>query len=172
MLGRASVGMLTQVHIDRRVVYGFITLMLIVNAAVFFVLWKQIKAGRNDFPIFYSNAQMVREGHARGLYDFEAENDVVRRVSDVARPPNNHLPYELLLFVPLTYLPFGSAYILWTLLGLGMLAGMVALMRNNRTEEWSFASTLVVVVAFFPVSFCLLMGHDSILLLFLFTVSL
>ncbi len=90
--------------IDRRVVTGFMAIMLAMNAVMLFIPWKQIMTGRNDFPIFYSNAQMVREGQALRLYDFDAENSFVHRVTDVPRPPNNHLPYELLLFVPFTYL--------------------------------------------------------------------
>src|SRR5579862_1125056 len=96
--------------------------MFVMNAVLLFIPWKEIMAGKNDFPVFYSNAQMVREGKASGLYDFDAENSFVRRVSDVTRPPNNHLPYELLFFVPLTHLRFSSAYITWTILSVGMLA--------------------------------------------------
>ena len=50
-----------RVQLDRRVVYGFMFLMLAMNAAVLFTSWKDIMAGKNDFPVFYSNAQMVRD---------------------------------------------------------------------------------------------------------------
>ena len=82
---------LIQIRIDHRVLSGFMILMLIANVSVFFVLWKGIREGRNDFPIFYSNAQMVREGQASHLYDFDAENKFIRRVTDVPRVPNNHV---------------------------------------------------------------------------------
>ncbi|MGA8981413.1 MAG: hypothetical protein WB470_01950 [Candidatus Acidiferrales bacterium] len=77
--------------------------MLFTNAVVFFILWKDIRAGRNDFPIFYSNAQMVREGQASQLYNYDAENGFISRVSDVPRVRLNHVPYELLFFIPFTY---------------------------------------------------------------------
>jgi hypothetical protein len=158
-------------QLDRRVFYSFMFLMLAVNAAVFFTSWKDIKAGKNDFPIFYSNAQMVREGQAAQLYDFAAENSFVHRVSDVTRAPNNHLPYELLIFVPFTYLQFGTAHVLWTLVSLGILVGVAVLMRSMPPAGLSFRVTLLTTLAFFPVWYCLLQGQDSILLAFLFALS-
>jgi hypothetical protein len=158
-------------QLDRRVLYTFMFLMLAMNAAVFFTSWTDIKAGKNDFPVFYSNAQMVREGQAAHLYDFAAENSFVQRVSDVARAPNNHLPYELLIFIPFTYLPFGAAHLLWTLVSLGMLVGVAALIRSAMSTGLSFRDTLLTTLAFFPVWYCLLQGQDSILLVLLFAVS-
>jgi Glycosyltransferase family 87 len=160
-----------RVQLDRRVVCSFMFLMLAMNAAVLFTSWKDIRAGKNDFPVFYSNAQMVREGQAAHLYDFAAENRFVNRVSDVARAPNNHLPYELLIFVPFTYLRFGAAHLLWTLVSLGMLVGVALLMRSAGTDGSSFRDTLLVTLAFFPAWYCLLQGQDSILLVFLFALS-
>ncbi|MGB8442273.1 MAG: glycosyltransferase family 87 protein [Candidatus Acidiferrales bacterium] len=163
--------MLNGVRIDHRVLRGFLILMCAMNAAVFLISWGEIMAGKNDFPVFYSNAQMVHEGHASKLYDFDAENSLVRRVSDVMRPPNNHLPYELLIFIPFIYMRFGAAFALWTLVGLGMLLGIVLLMRDCWRERWSFWLAFVSVLAFFPVWQCLLQGQDSILLTLLFALS-
>jgi hypothetical protein len=160
-----------RVQLDRRVFYSFMFLMLAMNAAVFLSSWKDIMAGKNDFPVFYSNAQMVREGKAADLYDFDAENSFVHRVSDVARAPNNHLPYELLIFIPFTYLRFGAAHLLWTLVSLGMLVALALLMRRLPPAGLSFRVTLLTTLAFFPVWYCLLQGQDSILQLFLFALS-
>jgi hypothetical protein len=154
-----------RMQLDRRVFYSFMFLMLAMNAAVFFTSWKDIKAGKNDFPVFYSNAQMVREGQAAHLYDFDAENSFVHRVSDLVRAPNNHLPYELVIFIPFTYLSFGAAPVLWTLLSLGMLVGVALLMQSAPPAGLSFRVTLLTTLAFFPVWYCLLQGQDSILLM-------
>ena len=160
-----------RVRLDRRVVYSFMFLMMAVNAAVFFISWKDIMTGKNDFPVFYSNAQMVREGRAAYLYDFAAENIFVHRVSGMTRAPNNHLPYELLIFVPFTYLRFGAAHLLWTLVSLGMLVSVALLMCNTLSAGLSLGPTLLTTLAFFPVWYCLLQGQDSILLVFLFAIS-
>jgi hypothetical protein len=161
----------TSIQIDRRVLIGFMAVMFVMNAVLLFIPWKEIMAGKNDFPVFYSNATMVREGRAAGLYDFTEENSFVRRVSDVTRPPNNHLPYELLLFVPLTYVSFDTAYILWTVLSLGMLVGTAILLRSFYDGRSGFPIVLLTILGFFPVWYCLLQGQDSILLLFLFALS-
>jgi hypothetical protein len=162
---------LNRVYINRRVLYGFMILMLGMNVVAFFVPWKEIMAGKNDFAVFYSSAAMVHEGQASRLYDWNSENHFIHRVSDLTRPPLNHLPYELLIFVPFTYLRFGAAYVLWTLLSLGMLAGVALLMRNLRPGASTFCLTFLTILAFFPVWFCLLQGQDSIVLLFLFALS-
>lgn len=146
-------------------------LMFGMNCAAFLIHWKEIMAGKNDFPAFYSNAQMVHEGQASRLNELEAENSFIHRVSDLDRPPIQHLPYELLIFVPFTYLQFGAAYILWTLLSVGMLAGIAVLMRNSQPGESSFSLVFLTILAFFPVSQCLLQGQDSIMLALLFALS-
>ena len=163
--------MLNQVRIDRRVLYSFMLIMTVMNAVVFFIPWKEIMAGKNDFPVFYSNAQMVRDGQGAHLYDFDAENRFVHRVSDLARAPNNHLPYELLIFIPFTYLSFGAAHVLWTLVSLGMLLGAALSMPRMPRAGSRFRDTLLATLAFFPVWYCLLQGQDSILLMLLFALS-
>ncbi|MGC2268398.1 MAG: glycosyltransferase family 87 protein [Candidatus Acidiferrales bacterium] len=160
-----------QIHIDRRVLYSFMLIMTVINAVIFFIPWKEIMAGKNDFPPLYASAQMVREGQASCIYDLEVENSYVRRISDVTRPPNNHLPYENLIFIPLTYMQFRTAFICWTLLSLAMLI-LVALMTCDMWPDTSsFGFTLLTILAFFPVWYCLLQGQDSILLLLLFALS-
>ena len=163
---------MTQIHIDRRVLYGFLVLMFAMNVHRFSLHWRWMMAGNNDFPPFYASAQMVHEGQASRLYDWDAVNSFIHRVSDSPRPPLNHLPYEVLIFVPFTFLGFGAAHLLWTLLSVGMLAGVVLLMRNFRPSGSSFSFIFLIVLAFYPVWYCLLWGQDSIVLLFLFALSL
>ena len=163
--------MLNQVRIDRRVLYSFMLIMTVMNAVIFFIPWKEIMAGKNDFPPLYASAQMVREGQASRIYDLEVENSYVRRTSDVARPPNNHLPYENLIFIPLTYMRFPLAHICWSLLSVAMLVLVALMMCEFRPDTAGFRLTLLTILAFFPVWYCLLQGQDSILLLLLFTLS-
>ena len=167
-LRRELVEMLTDRN--RRIVIGFLATMLCFNAAVVLIAAKAHHDGRNDFPIFYSNAQMVREGRASGLYDFDAENSFMHRVVGADRPPNNHLPYELLLFLPLTYLQFRAASLVWALLNLAMLVCVALMIRNLYGGRLSLM--LLVILAFYPEVYCLLMGQDSIMLLLLFAASL
>jgi hypothetical protein len=163
--------MLNQVRIDRRALYSFMLIMTVMNAVISFIPWKEILAGKNDFPPLYASAQMVREGQAQHIYDLEVENSYVYRVSDVTRPPNNHLPYENLIFIPFTYLRFPPAHICWTLLSMAMLVLVALMMCKFWPDTASFGLTLLTILAFFPVWYCLLQGQDSILLLLLFALS-
>lgn len=162
---------INRIHLDKSVLVWFLALMTATNAVVLLVPWSEIMAGKNDFPIFYCSAQMVREGRSADLYNFDAENAFIRRVSDVRRPPNNHFPYELLLFVPLTFLPFGAAYITWTAVGFAMLAWTAFLMRDLGGGRLGFWMSFLAIVGFFPVWYCLLEGQDSILFLLLCALS-
>lgn len=163
----------TPVHIDKPVLVSLLAVMVCLNVAVLWNNRVDIAAGRNDFPIFYSNAQMVHEGMASGLYDFNVENSFNRRVANGLRPPAppfNHLPYELLLFIPFISFRFLTAYTIWTILNLAMLAGVAVVVQKLYTR-CSFSLTWPTILAFFPEWYCLIGGQDSILLLLLFTVS-
>jgi len=160
------------IRIDRPVLIFLLTVMLCLNVAFLWINRSDIAAGRNDFPIFYSNAQMVHEGKASSLYDFQVENSFNRRVADTPRPPappNNHLPYELLLFLPLIHFRFITAYVFWTILNLAMLAVVASLIQKLYGRR-SFSLTFLVILAFCPEWYCLIGGQDSILLLLLFAI--
>jgi hypothetical protein len=113
----------------------------------------------------------VRAGRTGDLYKFDAENVFVHRVSHITRPPNNHVPYELLLFVPLTFLPYHTACIVWGVLGLFMLGCVAFLMRDLSDGTPGFWLAFLTILAFFPVWYCLANGQDSILLLLAFATS-
>jgi hypothetical protein len=68
-------------------------------------------------------------------------------------------------------LQFRTASILWAILNVAMLGGVATVIQNLR-GRWSFSLTLLMILAFYPVWFCLIAGQDSILLLLLFAVSL
>lgn len=160
-----------RLRFDRLGLLWLLAIIAAFNALSVVTAWKVMMSGANDFPIFYSNAQMVREGRAADLYNFDAENIFIRRVSSTTRPPNNHVPYELLLFVPLAFLPYDVAYIVWGVVGLFMLGGVAFLMRDVGEGRPGFWPAFLTLLAFFPIWYCLANGQDSILLLFVFAAS-
>lgn len=164
-------------HADSRFRFERPSLLLLLgiiaafNALSVVIPWKVMISGSNDFPIFYSNAQMVKEGRSTDLYDVGTENVFIHRVSSTTRPPNNHLPYELLLFVPLAFLPYPAAYIVWGVLGLSMLGCVALLMGDIGDGTLGFWRAFLTILAFFPVWYCLANGQDSMLLLLIFAAS-
>ncbi len=160
----------TTIHIDKRVLVFLLTVMVCLNAAILWSNRGYIAAGSIDFPVFYSNAQMIHEGKASSLYDFDDEKSLGHRIGGTLRPPDNHLPYELLLFVPFTYLQFRVAATLWAILSLTMLVAVAAVIQNLNGPR-GFPLTLLAILAFYPECYCVTQGQDSILLLLLFAVS-
>lgn len=127
-----------------------------------------------DFSEFYAAAQMVREGHGKDLYNLRLQTEFQSRVAEFhavyVRPP-----FEALLFVPLTYTNFRTAYSLWTVASLGLLAfaaflikaqtGIGQAISRYTKHAGDFGLILVVFLTFAPMTTCLLLGQDSPLLL-------
>ncbi len=138
-----------------------------------------LRNGYQDFTIFYAAAGMVRSGQSSVLYDLSAQyraqqefapNVFIRR----AALPYNHPPFEALLFLPFTFLPYVPAYLLWTLLNGTMVAASLLLLRRQFVEIGNLPLVFLVLAAtgFLPVASAIIQGQDSILLLFLFVVAL
>ncbi len=124
-----------------------------------------IAKGDPDFTVFYTAGKMLREGRSAELYDPRAQQAVQREFtnnSDLRRGPLPyiHPPFEALVFLPLTFLPYGWAFSLWNLLSMGMLLEVALLLRRTLTSlrevpvwEW-----LLAFLAFFPSLFKLPSG--------------
>ena len=77
-----------------------------------------------DFALFYAAGEMVREGRGEEIYQEEAHHEAVEGVLEretPARLPWLYPPSFLLLILPLTFLPYTPALLLW-------LAGTLGLM--------------------------------------------
>lgn len=146
-----------------------------------FLLWsvrERIAKGDPDFTVFYTAAKMLREGRGAQLYDAHAQQAVQQEFttdSDIRQGPLPyiHPPFEALLFLPLTFLPYRDAFVVWDFLNLGMLCGVAVLLRRplvslRDVPAWEF---VVGSVAFFPVFANFLQGQDAILLLLLFVLG-
>ena len=138
-----------------------------------------LRNGYQDFTIFYAAARMVRSGQSHVLYDLSAQYRVQQEFAPKVRIrqaalPYNHPPFEALLFVPFTFLPYVPAYLLWNLLNGMMVAASLMLLRRQFIEIGNLPLAFVVLAAtgFVPVARAIIQGQDSILLLFLFVVAL
>lgn len=118
------------------------------------VVWF-LRNGYEDFKVFYHGAELVRAGQAAQLHDL-------------------HPPFEELLFVPLTYLSYFPAYVVWTFLNVVMMILSLGMVRKTlaETERLSPLFLILSVAAFAPAVRALTQGQDSVLLLLLVTLSL
>lgn len=158
---------------SRRLLRILVAGTLCLHLLVFVGLRQRIERGYPDFISFYAAATLVRQGHGDQIYDQGAQYHEQRKVfGQVPRGgplPYIHPPFELLIFLPLTWLPYARAFAAWDLLNVAALFGVGLLLRGslNRLRPipaWEFA---LASLAFFPVFVCLLQGQDSILLLLL-----
>lgn len=139
-----------------------------------FFLWnlRHVMAhGDPDFTVYYTAGRMLREGRGSQLYDPQAQLATQREFASRALTRQNPLPYihppvEALIFLPLTFLSYPVAFVLWNGLNLGILLGVSRLLRSS-VECLRFISGVDVylaLLAFFPVFANFHQGQDAILL--------
>ncbi len=152
----------------------FVLGILGLHLFLFFSLTGRIKRGYPDFTVYYTAAKMFRVGLGGQLYNlrsqYQVQKNYVGSIPSRHGPlPYIHPPFEAIIFLPLTYLPYPEAFAVWDLLNICMLFGLGCVLRRSLSALrliplWEF---VVACMAFFPVFVCFLQGQDSILLLLL-----
>ncbi len=152
--------------------------VLAIHLLVVWNVREQILQGYPDFTIYYTAGTIVRQGLGHQLYNdglqFEVQKQFTPQVATrLGALPFNHPPFEALLYVPLAWLSYRAAYLLWTLANLGMLAALPILLRPcvPLMTAWSAPVWMCVSLVFFPIFFTLLQGQDTILLMFLYGLT-
>ena len=152
--------------------------MVVLHLALFWLARRSVFSGDADFKIFYTAALIVRRGEGRVLYVDATQEKVEQEIAPALVPahgalPYNHPPFEAALFLPFTYLGFLRAYLVWTLVNLLLLAACLILiypwvprLRSMIPVVWCVAP-----LAFMPIATALILGQDSILLLFLYCLA-
>jgi hypothetical protein len=156
----------------------FVVGILCLHLFLFFNVRERLARGYPDFTIFYTAGTIVRHEDSQRLYDEGTESNVQTQLFGKipyrqGPLPYTHPPFEALIFVPLTFLPFGWAFAAWDLLNLLLLTWVTLLLRRRvgalrAIPAWEF---VITCLAFFPIFACFLQGQDSILQLFLFTLA-
>ena len=161
-----------------RLVRLFVAGVLCLHAFFFINLRERIQQGYPDFAAFYTGATVLRNGLGHQLYDMHVQDEMQKGFAGQIPPrhsplPYIHPPFEALVFLPLTLLPYYQAFWAWDLVNAVMLSGVAWLLRRS-VSTLRFISTWEFVLgslAFFPVFACLFQGQDSILLLLLCTLA-
>jgi hypothetical protein len=153
---------------------GRLFVVAMVLTHVFF-LWNvrhEVARGDPDFTVYYTAGWMLREGQGSQLYNPHAQIAVQQEFATRSDTPDNLLPYihppfEALIFLPLTFLPYTAAFAVWNLLNLGMLLGASHLLRGSVEclRLISQVDLYLALLAFFPVFANFHQGQDAILLL-------
>lgn len=162
----------------RRLVRLFVAGVLCLHAFFFITLRERVQQGYPDFTVFYTAATVLRHGLGYHLYDVHVQDEIQKgfagQIPSRHSPlPYIHPPFEALVFLPLTLLPYDQAFWAWDLMNVVMLFGVAWSLRRS-VSTLRFISTWEFVagsLAFFPIFACLFQGQDSILLLLLCTLA-
>jgi hypothetical protein len=160
------------------IVILFLCGMLLIHGVLLWQVRDVIAMGYPDFTTFYMAGTMVRSGLGHDLYDLSAEWRVQQQFAPwvstrQAALPYMHAPFEALLFVPFSFLPYGTAFALWDSLNLLILLSLPYLLRR-QVPLLARASPMLILgiqLAYFPIFFVLLQGQDTILLLLFYSLT-
>ena len=154
--------------------------MIVLHANVLWQSAESVARGLPDFSIFYTAGRIVRDGQGARLYDDSLQEPVQRSFAPLAAErrggailPYNHLPFEVMLFVPLARFSFVTAYAIWLILNVALLCSIPCLLRKRLPElgKAPLYLWLLACFAFYPIFMALIQGQDSILLLFLYCLA-
>ncbi len=152
----------------------------LVQASCIGSAWKNVRGGAADFAPLFGTALAVARGEKLS-YDPTLIHGVDVGLDESHWRPMEHPesqqdrlhpPFEVLLFLPLTLLPYSTAYLVWTLCNLVFLwLVTILLWRFLPYLQPEFEVAAALYALSMPVVVCLMQGQDSILLLLLLTLS-
>lgn len=156
----------------------FLAGMLVVHGYAFWNVRRLVLTGYADFTSFYGAGKTIRLGHATRLYDAAEQWTVQQTFAprvEIRKGPLPYLrpPFEALLFVPLTFLPYSAAYLLWFAFNLCVVIAAALVLRREIPffQGWPPWLLPLLALAFTPVFLALLQGQDCILLLLLYCLA-
>lgn len=141
-------------------------ILIAINALVYLVYVRDTPGHVvGDFRVFYVAGEIAQRTPSR-IYDLAYQRQVeLAEFSDIHFSPYFHPPHELLLFLPLSKLPFVVSLNTWRLLGLLCLALSGILI--GKATALNPLNTIPLASSMYPVVLCLFLGQDSLLLLLL-----
>ena len=138
-------------------------------------LFQRMILGYADFSNFYTAGKIVHMGQSGRLYDLELQTAVQSQFSEAARLRNHALaymrpPFEALVFLPLSYLPYPRAYGAWVIFSMVLVGGTAAYLHSRIPELEEIPRWLYypACFSFYPIAYGFVLGQDAALLFLLF----
>jgi len=152
--------------------------LLAIYVTIFFQLREPLRDGYSDFIAFYSAGMILERGTPSRLYDLQLQYQIQREIAPNIQIRQAALPFvrpafEAWIFRPLTHLSYGTAFLLWDLLGCGCVIVSLLILRQEITGFHGIPASLVIAtgLCYFPVFFMLVQGQDSFLLLLIYVLA-
>jgi hypothetical protein len=149
------------------------TLLLLTLAGIVYYFAHDIKgrAMGTDFPDRYSAGRMVLEGYGHQLYDVHTQEQFQIRYAGRTGEYYIHPPFETLLFLPLCLFSLPTAYLLWCILNIGVLAYTAIVFQRHVLKRWDWRVLLPLFFLFPPVLIDFSQGQDALLMLLIMTLG-
>jgi hypothetical protein len=161
--------------IGHLLIFGITAFLILTNLILLWSIRDRLLGGYTDFRVFYSSALLVKQGRGDQLYNQQVQGQLQDSLfpDETSRPdtlPFNHPAYETLLWLPLTLMSYQTGTIAWLALNGLILIGLSVYMAS-RLSHLRMATALGGLLAFAPLTFTLLLGQDSIILLAIYTFA-
>jgi Glycosyltransferase family 87 len=133
---------------------------------------------QTDLRIFMTGVDMVRHGEGHNLYSFAAQQQAQTRLYPSTRTagllPFNHLPFELLFYWPISQLSHHAALVVWAIINVGVVLLIARLLTpyTQALRQLTGIPIALYLLAFYPVTYVLGEGQDSLIFLLLLVLSL
>src|SRR5438093_5854658 len=152
--------------------------MLLMHLMIAWNARRLVYLGYPDFTTFYTGGIIVREHLGAQLYDEQTQYRVQQQFAPgvIIRHgplPYIHPPFEALVFVPLAWLSYPAAFLVWDCISVLILIAAMWVLRPHVSSlnAISMPAWIFIWLAFFPVFFGLLQGQDIFVLLLLFVLA-
>ena len=146
-------------------------LLTIAGIVYYFAHGFEEREKGTDFPDFYAAARMVQEGYGHQLYDFQAQEKFQIRYAGRTGDYYIHPPFETLVFLPICLWSLPTAYLLWCLLNVVVLAYTAIVFQRHIFKRLEWRVLLPLFFLFPPVLLSFLQGQDSLLLLLIMALA-
>lgn len=126
--------------------------------------------GLADFRTLYASAYMTRTHHGHEIYDITKLLQFKEKLAPLGRPfpqPMDHPAYENIFFLPLSYLPYRTAFLAFVCVNvvvLGLCSWLLQPTLRILSLRWRLFPILLFI-SFFPVTRAITQGQDSVFLL-------
>jgi hypothetical protein len=158
----------------------YLTAMVLLHAAILWRSRELLARGYGDFASFYTAGKILRSGQREHLYDRSLQWQVQQQFAstvDIRKGPLPYIrpPFHALLFLPLAYLSYASAFRLWLVINLALVTLIAYVLRpvlpRTMADDFKVTDGILTSLGFFPVAFDLLQGQDAILLLLIVALA-
>jgi hypothetical protein len=126
---------------------------------------------RLDFISQYTAGKIVYRGLASKLYDYQTQLSVQRQYGHDVPLLYIHPPFEALLFLPLAYLPYWTAFLVWGVINIAVLAAVLVLLGPWFTRLDTGSRLVLVGVLILPLTAVVGKGQDSALLVLAYVLA-